>query len=81
MCSGNRDKPIRRISLKRVYRLFREVHRLIFSKTGDTRQVVADSNARYYGAILNDESLTPGASPRIGSITFEEWFSTYKPKT
>lgn len=50
------------------------------SKTGDARQVVADSNARYYGAVLNDQSLTPGAHPRIGSTTFDEWFSTAKLK-
>ncbi len=49
-------------------------------KTGDSRQVVADDNARYFGALLNDQSLTPGANPRIGSKTFEEWFSTYTPK-
>ena len=51
------------------------------SKTGDARQVVADSNARYYGLILNDESLTPGANPRLGSTTFEEWVSAYKPRS
>ena len=50
------------------------------SKTGDSRQVVADRNARYYGLVLNDESLTPGANPRLGSTTFEEWFSTSHPK-
>ncbi len=49
-------------------------------KTGDPRQVLADSTARYYGAILNDQSLTPGANPRIGSTTFEEWFKTSKRK-
>jgi uncharacterized protein YbjT (DUF2867 family) len=49
------------------------------SKIGDSRQVVADSNARYYGLVLNDESLTPGANPRLGSTTFEEWFSTSHP--
>jgi uncharacterized protein YbjT (DUF2867 family) len=43
---------------------------------GDPRQVVADSSARYFGAVLNDQSLTPGANPRIGSRSFEEWFST-----
>src|SRR5262249_9428058 len=45
------------------------------SKTGDSRQVVADSAARYYGLVLTDQSLTPGANPRLGSTTFEEWFS------
>lgn len=49
-------------------------------KTGDARQVVADVNACYFGSVLNDQSLTPGANPRIGSITFEEWFRTTKPK-
>jgi uncharacterized protein YbjT (DUF2867 family) len=51
------------------------------SKTGDSRQVLADSNARYYGLVLTDQSLTPGANPRLGSTTFEEWFSIYKPKS
>ncbi len=50
-------------------------------KTGDSRQVLADANARYYGYVLNDQSLTPGASPRIGSTTFEEWFNKSKPRT
>ena len=50
-------------------------------KSGDSRQVVADSNARYYGAVLNDQSLTPGANPRIGSTTFDEWFSRSKLKS
>jgi hypothetical protein len=50
------------------------------SKTGDSRQVVADSTAHYFGLVLNDESLTPGANPRLGSTTFEEWFSTSHPK-
>lgn len=49
-------------------------------KTGDTRQVMADVNARYFGAVLNDQSLTPGANPRIGTRGFDEWFLTYKPK-
>jgi uncharacterized protein YbjT (DUF2867 family) len=44
-------------------------------KMGDSRQVMADVNARYFGAVLNDQSLTPGANPRIGSRSFEEWFS------
>jgi uncharacterized protein YbjT (DUF2867 family) len=51
------------------------------SKTGDARQVVADSTARYYGLVLNDQSLTPQANPRLGSTTFEEWFSTSRPRS
>ena len=50
-------------------------------KTGDPRQVMADSSARYFGAVLNDQSLTPGANPRIGSRSFEAWFSTSTRRT
>jgi uncharacterized protein YbjT (DUF2867 family) len=39
----------------------------------DQRQVVADVHARYFGTELDDQSLTPGANPRIGSIRFEDW--------
>jgi uncharacterized protein YbjT (DUF2867 family) len=49
-------------------------------KTGDPRPVLADANARYFGAVLNDQSLTPGENPRLGSIDFETWFRTFKPK-
>ena len=52
-----------------------ELVRRYLSKTGDPRQVLVDSNARYYGLILNDESLTPGANPRLGHTTFDQWFS------
>lgn len=41
---------------------------------GDSREVVPDVNARYFGAPLTDQSLTPGADARIGSLTFEAWF-------
>ena len=41
----------------------------------DARQVVADVYARYFGAELNDQSLTPGDNPRIGPTRFEDWLS------
>ncbi len=52
-----------------------EVVARYLTKTGDARHVVADANARYFGAVLDDQSLTPGADPRIGSQNFEQWFS------
>ena len=43
---------------------------------GDTRTVVADPQARYFGAALDARGLTPdGANPRIGPTRFEEWLS------
>jgi uncharacterized protein YbjT (DUF2867 family) len=44
-------------------------------ETGDSRTVIADENARYFGAKLNDSSLTPGENPRLGSLSFEAWLS------
>ncbi|NQD91462.1 SDR family oxidoreductase [Pseudomonas sp. CrR25] len=41
--------------------------------TQDTRKVVPDVHARYFGAVLDDQSLTPGKSPRLGAIRFEDW--------
>jgi uncharacterized protein YbjT (DUF2867 family) len=49
-------------------------------KTGDARRVLADVNARYFDAVLNDQTLTPGANPRLGATNFEMWFRTFKPK-
>ncbi len=40
---------------------------------GDPRHIVADVHARYFGTELNDQSLTPGKNPRIGTIHFDEW--------
>ncbi len=45
---------------------------------GDARSVVADAQAPYFGALLNDQSLTPGATgkaPRLGSTTFDTWLA------
>jgi uncharacterized protein YbjT (DUF2867 family) len=42
--------------------------------SGDTRSVVADRQARYYGAVLDDLGLNPrGANPRIAATRFEAW--------
>ncbi|MFZ5675877.1 MAG: SDR family oxidoreductase [Pseudomonadota bacterium] len=41
--------------------------------TGDRREVIADIRARYFGAELDDRSLTPGAHPMLGAIRFEDW--------
>jgi uncharacterized protein YbjT (DUF2867 family) len=49
--------------------------RKFLAARGDRREVIADTHARYYGTTLNDQSLTPGANPRLGSIHFEDWLS------
>ena len=49
------------------------------AKTNDPRKVVQDVHARYFGAELKDETLVPGANPRIGALGFEAWFALPKP--
>ena len=46
--------------------------------TKDPRKVVADIHARYFGAELDDRSLTPGNDPRLGAVRFEDWLATHR---
>ena len=46
------------------------------SASGDTRKVIADNQAGYFGAALDERGLAPRqAKPRIGNIRFESWFN------
>ncbi|MFZ6048452.1 SDR family oxidoreductase [Pseudomonas sp. CR3202] len=50
-----------------------ELIRRYLRGTQDARKVVPDVHARYFGALLDDKSLTPGKNPRLGEIHFEDW--------
>lgn len=50
-----------------------QLARKVLARNGDSRQVIADVHARYFGLVLNDRSLTPGDNPRIGPTPFEDW--------
>jgi len=52
-----------------------EFIRYYLNATEDSRQLVADEHALYFGAELNDESLVPGENPRLGKIKYENWFN------
>ena len=52
-----------------------ELVRRFLRATGDSRKVVPDVHARYFGAVLDDQSLTPGKHPRLGAIRFEDWLA------
>lgn len=41
----------------------------------DARTVTPDDDAPYFGVKLDDRSLMPGASARIGAIRFESWLA------
>lgn len=49
--------------------------RRYFAATNDKRQVVTDSEARYYGAPLKPRSLVPDEGARLGTINLERWLS------
>jgi uncharacterized protein YbjT (DUF2867 family) len=52
-----------------------DLARRCLSAQGDPRTVTADVHARYFGAELDDRSLTPGDEARIASTRFEDWLS------
>jgi uncharacterized protein YbjT (DUF2867 family) len=45
-------------------------------KIQDTRRVIVDANARYFGAKLGLKTLVPDASARRGDINFDAWANT-----
>ena len=53
-----------------------ELVRQYLSATGDPRTVVSDPKPLYFGIDVNDQSLLPGANPRLGKIHFRDWLST-----
>jgi len=57
-----------------------ELVRRFLSANQDARQVITDVHARYLGAELNDQSLTPGDNPRIAPTRFEDWLSHSLPQ-
>ena len=50
-----------------------ELARRVLSAKDDPRQVTADAQARYFGAELDDRSLTPGDDARIAPTRLEDW--------
>lgn len=49
--------------------------------TGDPRKVAADTQTRYFGALLQDDTLVPaGPNPWLGKTGFDTWFSRHTPR-
>jgi len=44
--------------------------------TKDPRQTVTDDTVPYFGAPINNQSLTPGANPIVGATRFEDWLKS-----
>ncbi|WP_137175420.1 SDR family oxidoreductase [Massilia sp. HP4] len=47
---------------------------------GDPRKVVADPQARYFGALLQDDTLVPGPGARLGTIKVDDWLKEQAPR-
>jgi uncharacterized protein YbjT (DUF2867 family) len=52
---------------------FDEIIRRALAARKDPRPVIADPQARYFGAILSERSLVPGEGARLGEVTLEEY--------
>jgi uncharacterized protein YbjT (DUF2867 family) len=47
--------------------------------TNDPREAVPDDTVPYFGAPINDKSLTPGDNPIVGATRFEDWLEAAHP--
>jgi uncharacterized protein YbjT (DUF2867 family) len=45
----------------------------VLSARHDPREVIADPNARYYGAKLSERTLIPGGGAQLGETRFADW--------
>lgn len=54
-----------------------EFARRFLRATRDPRKVITDAHALYFGAELNDQSLTPGKNARRAPTHFEEWLNRF----
>jgi uncharacterized protein YbjT (DUF2867 family) len=52
-----------------------ELVRRHLAQLGDPREVIADPNALYSGARINDRTLVPGNNPRLGETRYETWLA------
>jgi uncharacterized protein YbjT (DUF2867 family) len=52
-----------------------ELARRVLRANNDPREVTADVHARYFGAELDEHSLTPGDNPRIAPTHFADWLN------
>ncbi|HEY0795296.1 MAG TPA: SDR family oxidoreductase [Acidisarcina sp.] len=84
MAAGEVAKAVARVSLgapvNRIVEFagpdrfrFDEFIRRGLKATGDSREVVADPNALYFGGRLSENSLVPAADAELGEVRFDDW--------
>lgn len=57
---------------------FNEIVARYLQAVGDPREVVKDSEARYFGGRLEEKSLVPWGEARLGLLNLEEWLRSRK---
>jgi uncharacterized protein YbjT (DUF2867 family) len=45
------------------------------ARTNDSRTVVRDASAPYFGGILDEDTLVPRLDPRLGRLDFDAWMA------
>jgi hypothetical protein len=50
-----------------------EIARVQLAANEDTRQVISDNSAPYYGVELNDDTLLPLKGSRVASLRYVDW--------
>lgn len=52
-----------------------ELGRRALAHDGDTRTVVTDPDAQYFGATVQERSLIPGPGARLSEVSFDDWLA------
>ena len=48
----------------------------VLTTLDDSREVITDPQARYWGISPGERSLLPGDDTRLGKTRFDDWFKT-----
>lgn len=57
-----------------------ELVRRYLAATGDSRRVVTDPAAGYFGAPIDDRTLTPDDGARLSTTRFDTWLEQFQPQ-
>jgi uncharacterized protein YbjT (DUF2867 family) len=60
---------------------FEDLIRRGLSAVGDTREIVVDPSAEYFGTTLSENSLLTGEGAQLGGIRFEDWLGALAART
>src|SRR5262249_35177340 len=52
-----------------------EMARQFLAAMKDSRRVIVDPAATYFGSVLDDRSLTAGEDARLGAVRLEDWLT------